>query len=161
MKKIIFLLAWFLGFSMVSAQVLTPEVIGTTGTTLTAPTFSIAYTIGEPITKTLSSGSYSLTQGFHQDTILIVAVEDHLPDFGLSVYPVPVDQSLTVTCTRDDLIQVQLYDANGKSVLTTDVFTKKLTFDVQNLSNGPYMLIVMTPNAEPIKTFSIVKTSTH
>jgi hypothetical protein len=161
MKKLLLFVGGIAGFTALSAQALTPQVIASSGTTFAGPTVSLSYTIGEPLTNSLGAGGTALTQGFHQARFDIVAVEDHMADFDVSVYPVPMDQSVTVECTREDLIQVRMFDAAGRSLLTSEVFSQKLTLDVQKLANGPYMIVVTTASGDPVKTFSVVKTTTH
>ncbi|HRK27143.1 MAG TPA: hypothetical protein PK239_07615 [Chitinophagales bacterium] len=69
MKSIIILLIWIAinGLThLLYAQSLSPQVVASGGTALTAGGYSLAYTVGETATATLSSGSNILTQGFHQ-----------------------------------------------------------------------------------------------
>ena len=119
------------------------------------------FTIGEPLTTTVTSSGAGLSQGFHQPRFTIVAVEDHLEDFAITVYPNPVNDYVTVECSRDEEMRVYLFDANGKALLTTGVFTRKTRLDMQNVANGPYMMRITTPTGVPIKSYSIVKTTTN
>ena len=161
MKRLLLMLGGIAGYTAVTAQALTPQVIASSGTTYAVSGVNLSFTIGEPLTNTLGAGATSLSQGFHQQTFDIVAIEDHLPNFDISVYPVPMDQFVSVECTQEDLIQVRIYDVAGRSLLTSAVFSKKIMLNVQDMANGPYMLVVTTAEGAPVKTFSVVKTTTH
>ncbi len=50
----------------VFAQSLSPQVVASGGGYATGGGYSLSYTIGEPVTATLTGGSNILTQGFHQ-----------------------------------------------------------------------------------------------
>lgn len=150
-----------LASNAIPAQVLSPQIIASSGATFSGSGVNLSYTIGEPLTRSLYQGPNNLTQGFHQTTFNVVAIEDEMPDFDVVVYPVPVDQALNVTSTREDLMKATLFDAAGKLLVTTDAFKKKIALDLRNLANGPYMLILTSPTGEPIKTFKVVKTSTY
>lgn len=52
--------------TITQAQSLSPQVLAAGGTSVTNGGYSLAYTIGEPLTTTLTAGSNILTQGFHQ-----------------------------------------------------------------------------------------------
>ncbi len=66
-KSATFILCLFLS-TYITAQVssLTPLVIGSNGGTVTGSSFSLSYSIGEPVVPTASSSSLILTQGFEQ-----------------------------------------------------------------------------------------------
>lgn len=68
MKKLLFvqLLAWAVFAAGVQAQSLSPQVVASGGGYAEAGGYSLSYTVGEPVTATLASGSNILTQGFHQ-----------------------------------------------------------------------------------------------
>lgn len=69
MKKITLLLVCTLStfaFFNASAQSLTPQVVASGGAYATGGGYSLAYTVGEPVTATLTNGGNILTQGFHQ-----------------------------------------------------------------------------------------------
>ncbi|OWY20129.1 hypothetical protein C7N43_23130 [Sphingobacteriales bacterium UPWRP_1] len=68
MKKAIFLqvLTFCLVAAGAQAQSLTPQVVASGGGYAQGGGYSLSYTIGEPVTATLTSGSNILTQGFHQ-----------------------------------------------------------------------------------------------
>ncbi len=57
--------------SQFSAQTIERQVIGSAGTTLTNGTISLDFTVGELAVSTITDGTTTLTQGFHQGTVAL------------------------------------------------------------------------------------------
>lgn len=159
MKKLLLIFGGIAGFSAMHGQTLTPDVIASSGSTLTGTSISTEFTIGEPLTSTLTAGSNVLTQGFHQPNIVITAIDPWIDVFSFQVYPNPSDQFVTIETTSDHAFSARVYDALGQLVLENTDFTHKTTFDMQWLSNGPYLLNVTRSNGKPVKNFTLVKQS--
>ncbi len=70
---------------------------------------------------------------------------------NLTVYPSPVKDVLTI---NGDYNSANIYDLFGKLVLATD---NQKTIDVSELSNGIYMLNIITENGTTIKKITIAK----
>jgi hypothetical protein len=70
MKQFLFIITVFITSSLPS-QTLERTVIGSSGTTLSTVNASLNFTIGDLVVTTSSNGSTTLTQGFHQETIIL------------------------------------------------------------------------------------------
>ncbi|WP_343909634.1 hypothetical protein [Aquimarina litoralis] len=70
MKPCIFIVA-LLFFSALSSQSIERTVIGSSGTTLSNASVSLDFTVGELMVTTLSNGTTTLNQGFHQELIIL------------------------------------------------------------------------------------------
>jgi hypothetical protein len=149
------------GFSSVYAQTLSPEVIASSGMTLTGSNGGMDFTIGEVATATLTASGDELTQGFHQPNIVIVAAEEFIDVYTIQVYPNPTEQFITVRTNSEDELQVQLTNALGQVVIDQKAFTEKIVLDVHAMSNGTYILSITRQNGEPVKNFSVLKRSTN
>ncbi|PHS10033.1 MAG: hemagglutinin protein [Kordia sp.] len=68
MKKIIVCIIIIIG-TCVQAQTIEYQVIGSSGTTLSNASASINFTVGELVVTTITDGTTTLTQGFHQGEI--------------------------------------------------------------------------------------------
>lgn len=143
MKKI------FLAFSVVlcaftmSAQMLTPTVIASTGGFSSNANGSLSYTVGEmTMVQTFSANGNILTQGFQQPNDNVTGLIDLTKDeFGsFVVYPNPAVDNLWFgfQFPEEGKVQVALYDAIGQKI--TDVYNT--TYDngkiVQQLNVTPY-----------------------
>ena len=71
------------------AQTLTPTVISTAGTSFVNGGNVLDWTLGEPATFTLDNGTNSMTQGFHQNDLLITEV-DAMTDEKLDNFKLPL-----------------------------------------------------------------------
>jgi len=74
-KNLFFLIAglFFLG-STVFGQTIQNSVISSTGGSASASNVKMDYTIGETVIETFSAGGHTLTQGFHQTNLTLVAI---------------------------------------------------------------------------------------
>ncbi len=70
MKQFLFIISLLITFSL-SSQTIERTVIGSSGATLSTANASLDFTIGDLVVTTSSNGSNTLTQGFHQETIIL------------------------------------------------------------------------------------------
>lgn len=93
----VFALSLLLFSAVVNAQSLDQQVIGSSGRQYVTASARVAFTIGEPLTATLTGQDGIITQGFHQGTITVTSVREELAAAALSVHPNPAVDVLTVT----------------------------------------------------------------
>ncbi len=74
-KNIICMAIAFAGLH-INAQSIERQVIGSAGTTLSNGTVSLDFTVGELAVTTITDGTTTLTQGFHQETIILSILVD-------------------------------------------------------------------------------------
>jgi len=160
MKKIIIL--FFLTMPCVSfvtmGQSIQNSVIGSTGTSATAGSVMIDYTIGEIVIETFTAGGQTLTQGFHQSTLHMVAIENagYFPE--ISIYPNPSSDLVNIDIPSSyNMMDINLYDVNGKLIRNFSDAQGKITFDVGTLAGGTYYLQMINTTANKIKTFKLIK----
>lgn len=134
------------------------EVIGSSGTVGTNGTETIQYTVGEVVTSTISNGTNTSTQGFHQTQLEVTGVEDVAVEYDINVYPNPTTSFLQVDISdlSEDL-NMQLYDAAGKIVSQQAYLQGQSseTIDFTVLERGTYYLRVV--GKETNQTISIIK----
>lgn len=161
MKLLISCLAVFYALSLsgLNAQ----EVISSAGTQSSSTgtsAVSLAWTVGEPVIGTVSNGSYTLTQGFHQPRISSSAVDDAvIPGLSLDVYPNPSTDELNLRINEGDLSQFQytLITLEGKTLILKKISKNLTRIDMNTYSAGSYFLKIIAKNGKPVKTFKIVK----
>src|SRR5262245_13950856 len=141
MKKLMVCIS-IMGLTNLFAQSLSPQVVASSGTTFSSASSSLEFTIGEVATSTITAGSNTLTQGFHQPEIHYASLQNYGNEYIFTLYPNPTTQFVTVASTKRDDMQVHLYDANGKAILTSSIFQEKITVDLQTLAAGSYILLV-------------------
>ena len=127
MKHFFLLLCLTVFCHHVKAQTLHPDVISTSGTSFNDGTSQLDWTMGEPVTATLTAGSDILTQGFHQPDLLITNIRASSEDASLKVYPNPTVHSVNVQLDKiSKECTIELMSADGKLV-----FSKKMIMRVQ------------------------------
>lgn len=151
----------FVGMCNIFAQSLSPQVIASSGTTFTSASAKLEFTIGEVATSTLTAGGNTLTQGFHQPEIQFNSLENYNPDFVFTLYPNPTEQLVTVESSKEENMQVHVYDANGKAIIVSSVFEQKITIDLQTLAAGSYIFRITTKDGKPLHSYTVLKKSNY
>ena len=118
MKKMKNLLFISMLFKFAGAQILSPQVIATSGGFATGSNLSVSYTVGETVVTTIKSNSEILTQGFQQPTDVVSGLLDVEKENAgtLSVYPVPATTQLWFGYMfgQTGKIKVQIYNVLGQ-----------------------------------------------
>jgi hypothetical protein len=161
MKKLLLLMGGIAGLSVSYAQSLSPQVIASSGTSFSSASAKLEFTIGEVVTTTLTASGNTLTQGFHQPELQFASLENYNSGYTFTLYPNPTEQFVTVESTKEDNMQVHVYDASGKSILVSSVFQQKITVDLQTLAAGSYILRITTKDGLPLHSYTVIKKSTY
>ncbi|MFC5047192.1 T9SS type A sorting domain-containing protein [Aquimarina hainanensis] len=132
------------------------EVLSTQGNTYTNDLIHLDFTIGELVTQTLSDGANEVTQGFHQTNWNLVDQEDFGSNLEIVLFPNPINDELNIHMKVYKNVTYSIYDALGKRVLHSALFTEKTFIDTGHLSAGFYSILLMT-GEEKLKTFKLVK----
>ncbi|MFA6058719.1 MAG: T9SS type A sorting domain-containing protein [Taibaiella sp.] len=146
MKKILSLTSVLL-LSVVAAQaqtvVLERSVIAATGSVSAA----FDATTGEAVIQTQTNGTTTLTQGFHQNHIIVVelGINEGQMQIASEVYPNPFTEQFWVSVKQamPGVLQLMVTDINGK-VLSEHKSAKALmvkhVFDMRQYASGSYLL---------------------
>lgn len=160
MKKLIVLLNLLLctGISC-HAQANPPDVFSSAGGEGTDGNSHLSWTIGEPITETVSDGTNSLTQGFHQPWVEITTdVEDAIGSgSGISVFPNPTRHVLHVVYADETPAEdrLELMDAQGRLVHQGRIRSTSTDLDVTKYAPGNYFLRLLGEEGVTKRTFKI------
>ena len=135
------------------------QVVATAGSSFSATTGSISFTIGESIAQTMSSGDKTLTMGFQQPgiTVSIISELKYL-GYEITAYPNPVSDELNLRLSRDGLNELQyiLCDMNGKVILQKNLEGLITKIPFGQLPSGFYILKI-TDGVKELKTFKVIK----
>jgi len=129
---------------MISAQVLQNDVIVSGGGTAETTNMNIEFSIGEPIIETTETVDITLTQGFLQPSLTITSIEEDGMLAGISIYPNPVSDELTVQIPVQftKALQWELLDMNGRILYQSEFFAGTQTIDMHQFAQGAYMLVI-------------------
>ena len=158
MKKTLLTLLICTGAKFTFAQTLTPEVLSSAGTSFVNGSNVLDWTLGEPATATLNSGTNQLSQGFHQNDLLITAV-DELQNTDVTVFPNPTADMVNIQFTKTNETNViELYTVEGKLLSSQSVNSTTVSkVDMTTYSNGTYLLKIKNKDSK-VKTYQVIKT---
>lgn len=158
MKHLSLMIIFVLTLSLI--RLTAQQVISSGGTHAKGSGVALSWTVGEPVIGTLTNGTYTLTQGFHQSRLSSTSI-DEIPSPGLSlnVYPNPTSYVLNIKVDEGDYSQLQysLFSLDGK-VLQNNNLTRNLTkIKLQTFQSGNYLLRISRKTGETVRTFRVVK----
>ena len=119
---------------------------------------SLSWTIGEPVTKTVTAGNRTLTQGFQQPwaDVATVVGEQSASTMDIRAYPNPADRVLNVEVpAASGPLHLELFDAAGRIVLQAPATGTLTQLDLTGQSTGHYILRALDQQGIPAKTFKI------
>ena len=161
MKRLLLIILSIIGTSAISAQVFSPHVIASAGTSFTTASVRMEFTIGEVVISTLTGSSNVLTQGFHQPQISIMGVESFTNEYSFHLYPNPTEQYVTIESSKEDEMRVHIYDCNGKVIQVSNIFLQKVTMNIELLSAGAYFMVITTKAGIPLHSYTVIKKSNY
>jgi len=156
MKYLLLFASCFFSLAGMS-QSANPEVISTSGTSFSNGSGQLDWTLGEPVTATLSGPSNDLTQGFHQPELTITSLNDKEPNTSISVFPNPTISSVQVKISDlKSTATIGLYTIEGK-LLQLQTTEQPLTqIDMEKYPAGTYILNI-TNVTNTLITYKISK----
>jgi hypothetical protein len=114
-----------LGFALIgaNAQTASPELVSSSGDSFNNISYQLDWSIGECITATHGAGDYVITQGLHQNSYVVMSVEDLRAGIQMSVYPNPTTDfiSLKVESSKVESMQYSIIDFSGRVLQTTEL----------------------------------------
>jgi hypothetical protein len=159
MKRLLFL---FLFFSkMLCAQAtLQNEVVASTGQSGVVNGVQVSYTIGEAVVTTIDNDASTLTQGFHQSNLAIVAVGEPWVGNNIRIFPNPTEGNCNIEFTNPltEQTDYHLYNEAGQLILQGLIQSGVVqqSLELQKLQAGAYQLR-MHARIYGTATFSIIK----
>lgn len=155
MRKIIYVTVFSIFGVVVQAQ----EAISTSGTHTENSTAIISWTIGQTFTETIGNSNYELTQGIHQVTFTITAIDEvQNEQINITAYPNPTTHyvEIEVDCEDYNDLSYQLFDFNGKLLEQKQINNSITTIETTKLPSATYF-IKINKEKTYLKTFQIIK----
>jgi len=158
MKKIIFIVVALLITTYTMGQIVSTELISSSGDVFCNSNYQLDWSIGECITETFNSESFIFAQGFHQGDYIVTEIEN-LSNIEAIVYPNPTSDLIILRFTKNTEFEKSNYtitDLTGKDLVTYKIQSELEQIDFSNYANGFYLLTITQDN-KIIKTFQIIK----
>jgi hypothetical protein len=136
------------------------QTVPATGGDATGTGGSSSYTLGQVVYTTNIGTNGSVAQGVQQPYEISTSVGNEVTEINLELvaYPNPTNNALTLNIGNynNEKLTYQLYDIQGKLLVSKQVVNSSTTIGMKELPVSTYLLNVLDHNAL-IKTFRIVK----
>lgn len=137
-------------FSLIYAQSIERQVIGSAGNYTQSGDFQLSSTLGEVAVETKTQGNLTITQGFQQASASTgVSVEELKIELSYNVFPNPASNTLYVELKSDSKIELQTYitDLTGQQIGASKLITvnnsmNTESFDLSLLATAAYLLVI-------------------
>jgi hypothetical protein len=155
------LICFLLLHIIVRSQSVMPDVVATSGDFYSNSSGQVQWTLGEVMVETYSNSNYNISQGFHQSFLTGTGINSFTAS-SLNIFPNPTSQSVSVTFSRSgETYLVSLTDITGKILQSKKHSNadQMLQFDLENYSNGVYILKVSGEETNFNQCYRIIKTN--
>lgn len=146
------------------AQTLERQVIGSAGGSYSGSSFAADHTTGEAITATGSSGSFVLTQGFHQLQAGGTAISEKGLLVNFSLYPNPASDVVTLSLQAATPFALRTSMTNiAGQIIYADPAAEKITqryerqVPVHGLAAGIYFINLYDEASSLLQSIRFVK----
>jgi protease II len=157
MKKLVLIIIYlWIANSICFAQ----TTVSSSGNYQEGTNATLSWTIGEPITETISGTNSILNSGMQQNfSFTIVSVYEKLNSkVNISVYPNPAVDFLNISIENSkEQFEISIFDVSGKNLMSKKVSSEISKIDIKNFAESNYFLKITNQNGEEIKTYKIVK----
>jgi hypothetical protein len=158
-KKVLQAAVLLFSFSAIS-QSLGSELISSSGAHYSNTNYQLDWSIGECVTATHNTGSYTITQGFHQENYSVsLGFIDTALHANIQVFPNPTVDFISVLLDRNDLVGIlslKITDTKGTVLLQKKINEIGTTIDFSEYASGIYLLFVKRNN-QLITSYKIIK----
>ena len=133
------------------------EVIASQGNSYSNTSMSIDFTIGEVVIATLNNTGNTLTQGFHQTNLTVLAIDDFDINYQARVFPNPTQDLLQVEIQNFEGLNFKMYDIQGRQLSQQKINSMNTTINTTPYAKGLYLLVILNENNQLLKTYRIIK----
>jgi hypothetical protein len=150
---------WLCLLCTFSVAVQAQEVVATSGGYGETSGAKVTWTIGEPVTETISGTNSILTQGFNQGDLIITMIKNpEEAGLTLKVFPNPVNENLTISAVNSEVnnLKYVLINMGGKVLIERNLSGSVSDISVRGLAPSTYLLKVYQGRKE-IGVFKIIK----
>ncbi len=127
------------------------EVIASSGGIASSTSAKVSWTIGEPVTETITGTNSILSQGFNQGDLILTMIKDpELQGFEVKVYPNPASDVLKISAGNDssEELDYTLINMEGQVVRQNTLKGGESVIPLGNLSPSIYFLKLYRNNKE-------------
>jgi hypothetical protein len=156
MQKILILILFIITSNFAQAQESVNSIggvdVGTGGT--------VSFSVGQMVYTTDSKGSGAVVQGIQRPyRITTTDIKKLDNSFSFKAYPNPSSDDLFLEMNeyRNEKLNYQLFDMQGKLLMTNPIEIPKTQINMRALAVGTYLIQIYTANNQPVQTIQIIK----
>ena len=156
MKVKIFILFFFAGLINASGQ----QVIAPSGGSAAMPGLRVEWTLGEPVSGTVSNGKNILTQGMHQTRLTVTGMNEIKVMWPkIRVYPNPAESLLKIEIRNANEVHLsfRLTNITGQELLSGALTREPGEIDMQTYVTGTYILTIYDKSGNQMRSWKVVK----
>lgn len=147
-------------FFLAAFQINAQQAVVSSGANASGSNGNLSYTVGQVIYTTNFSATGSISQGVQQayEIQTVLGLDNFDINLEFVVYPNPTADWLAIDIKNYNYesLRYQLFDINGRLVLSDKIVSDNTILRMQELSTSMYLLKVLSNNKE-VKTFKIFK----
>lgn len=159
MKQILTIILVFIVVSAIGQTTIKKSSIDSGGASASIGSIAMVYSIGESDIQEKSTGDIHVSEGFISSCIAtMVGLKEYSKLEGVTVYPNPTIDFVTVSFPRADDYEITLFDNTGKQTeIVNSVGSDTQEIDMSRLSSGVYMVLVKNTGQQKFNTYKIIK----
>ena len=154
--KLFFMLIGCFTIATIQAQ----EATNASGGQATGSGGVVNYSVGQLVFQVDSGSPGSVTQGVQQpvEVMVISGIEESGIELGLSAYPNPTSDYLTLMVKNTKLLNLsyELFDSSGKIISTSPLEKPETRIEMKSLTAAMYFVRIYNQE-KTIKKFKIIK----
>lgn len=142
------------------SQIISSDIITTSGDNYKNNYATMQITIGEPIIETKSNNEIAITQGFQQTEIIVTPTNTEEQQIAnISVYPNPAEHLLKIDFKGNsyNYFVYELFDNTGKCLVKRKITTDITEIPLVHFVSGLYVLKISSLESKKTQNFLIEK----
>lgn len=150
----------FLIIGIFTSKPYAQETTLSTGADYSNSNGSISFSIGQTTFNSNENNSGLESQGIQQpfEIYLITNSIKDQSTYDISLYPNPTSDQIFLETknSQNQIIQIQLYNTEGKLILNNEINNEKAKIDFTNYTSGQYLMKIKNSNNKT-QSFNIIK----
>jgi hypothetical protein len=148
-------------YASATVPIIAQSAASAAGGELKTSKLNVSWTLGEVVSETFHHNDMTLTQGYQQSNIEVIALNHDKPtSLHCNVYPNPTNDFIVIVF--DEKLEIEtkfsLSDANGTELMHRKLEEEKSHVSLKTLAPGSYTLKITTPGQSG-SIFRIIKTN--
>ncbi len=156
MQKLFFLFAFIMAFNSSQAQ----ESVNSSGGVFRGNGGTVSFSVGQMVYTTDSKEAGAVVQGIQRPykiTTTNIKKLDNTISFKAYPNPSSDDLFLEMNAFRNEKLNYQLYDMQGKLIITNPIEIPKTQINMRALAVGAYFIHIYDSKNQAIQTIQIIK----